>query len=442
MRAIALSATACALAAIAAGLGCTGDDAGAGGAAASPLPTSSTTVGTTTSGGGLPVPPDAPPDGWHRWPFPPEDCNVYVPDDLATVEVPPWEPCPYMPDGCVRMDSPWRSELGLGYGGAMTVAQVGRITYAQLLRRAPGGWDEGWLFRDDALVGAWRGYISADTSFCGVRGPYAMPDGSVTLGLVRKHAEHAPFLAWGAPETLTQQPDAAQVVDAGPTAFPTGGTTRSNDLLVLEEHYEHFTVYDLRDGTVHRPESPTGGSIGSPFAVGGTVFFHVWELERSSVWAWTRESGSVPILRDDQYSYNVFDTDGEHAAWERGHHRTGVNQYETVEVFAAPIDEDAVSLEAKWLMTMPHGSITHLSVGDGWVGVGVLSNDVRLLRVDGTEERRLPFIEGLGFHSGPRALAIAGRHVWTRTPYSNNVQHIVRFEMEKLAAFPPPEKKR
>jgi hypothetical protein len=88
-------------------------------------------------------------------------------------------------------------------------------------------------------------------------------------------------------------------------------------------------------------------------------------------------------------------------------------------------------------MTMPHQALTYTSVGDGWVGVSVLENDVRLFRVDGSEERRLPVVEGLGFHSGPRALSIAGRRVWTRTPFSNNVRNIVRFQLDKLMLVPP-----
>lgn len=83
-------------------------------------------------------------------------------------------------------------------------------------------------------------------------------------------------------------------------------------------------------------------------------------------------------------------------------------------------------------MNMPHSAMTDLNVGDGWVAVAVLEEDLRLFRIDGSERRRLPVVDDLSFHSSPHGLEIMAGTVYTRAPFTNKPTHIVRFDIAAL----------
>src|SRR5690606_21661717 len=97
---------------------------------------------------GLPTPDASAPPGWHRWPFPPNDCTIFVPDDLSIVEPLPWEPCPYQPDGCIRAGAPWAQEYHWGYGAGIIAAEVGGDVYWLVSRMSAGEWWESLYYRN------------------------------------------------------------------------------------------------------------------------------------------------------------------------------------------------------------------------------------------------------------------------------------------------------
>src|SRR5690606_20799453 len=104
---------------------------------------------------------------------PPCDCNIFVPDEIGSVDGLMWEACPYMSDGCVRAGAPWLDAWGDGYGaGQFEVTVLDGHEYVSVHRVGPEKWTENLLLRDRELIGMWRARPSDPSSQCFLAGPF------------------------------------------------------------------------------------------------------------------------------------------------------------------------------------------------------------------------------------------------------------------------------
>jgi hypothetical protein len=405
--------------------------------------------------GGQPVPYDAGPDapeplpradmeapaGWHRWPFPPEDCAIFVPDDIATVAPLPWEPCPFMPDGCTRATAPWGAELGWGYGDPLRVAVLDGSTYIGTSRRVIGvGWWEALLLRDNIVLGAWR--VSAYGSQCTVNTPWIDRDGRASTLAIRQYAENAPHVYLSAAETLMTAPERTEVFGPPDAAImPTGPAQRSDQLLVVGENFGRFAVRDLATGATYRPVPPESYyylGLLNEVPIGDAVAYFAWTGTLSSIWIWSPPATTTPLLLDPAFSYDYFVTDGVDAAWTRSQGQTGEGTYETVELWSSPLATSPAALQPKKVATLPEGSLAALSIGDGWIAAYTTWEFIRIYRISDGLVRLVPHVDGLCWNAIGQydGLIISGGAVWLATCLTdgpgNDIRFITRFEIDKL----------
>jgi hypothetical protein len=208
-------------------------------------------------------------------------------------------------------------------------------------------------------------------------------------------------------------------------------------LLLLPEHYGgRFMVRDLETGTTYRPSPPLPGTMEDHFPIGNEVLFWIWEGARRTVWSWTPDS-SRPLLMDDEYAYHGFVTDGHDAVWLRGMNQIGPNEFETLELWTSPLAGSPLALtDPKLLAVMPYSAAPYLAVGGGWAAATPTPYDVRVYRLDGGEERRVPAVRGLRWHLG----LLGGGYLWLRgAPYpGSDLRYVARFDIDQLSVAQPP----
>jgi hypothetical protein len=166
-------------------------------------------------------------------------------------------------------------------------------------------------------------------------------------------------------------------------------------------------------------------------------FYVAWTGGLNSVWVHRMGSGSKALLRDNEHSYDRFETDGTDFVWIRSSGPLGGQQFQTVELWTAPVAYDAATLQPKMLLTLPAAGPPNLAVGEGWVAARLGEGDTRLYRLSDGLEKRLPVVDGVAWSGGQfEGLAIAGGQVFVETytigGAGNNVQFITRFDIDKL----------
>jgi hypothetical protein len=310
---------------------------------------------------------------------------------------------------------------------------------------APDLWTDSMLLRGQELIGIWRSNVSDINSECSARGPLFAGDGQAALSAIRAEHETEPHVFTSPLDAMSEAPARIEVfAPPGPLPIPTGRVTRSNRLMVMWEHYGRFTVRDLQTGKTYRPEPPVSGEMHDPFPIGDKVVYWVFGPKRS-VWVWSVDGESQPLLLDDAYSYDRFVTDGTDAVWIRGQNPIGANSYEVAELWTAPLALEPGALEPRKLVTLPGNGTRNTSVGDGWGATGMSYfgmppfQDIRLYRLSDGAEKRLPVVEGYGWDSGQYAgLVIDGGAVWVRSlrDPGNDVRFITRFDIDALPDGP------
>jgi hypothetical protein len=379
--------------------------------------------------------------GWHRWQLTPPDCDVMVPDDLAKVDAVPWEPCPFMKDGCERATAPWAEKAGGGYGGSLFVARGNGSTYLSVLRATQNG-GEMIVLRNKAVIGAWRYPTSPDVNpQCVIGGGVTLrPGGTATAVVRRLSAMNTPDVFFGPADQLMTSPKHV-VIDA---KVPVGVVADSSDKsIALELIYDRFAVYDLATGFT---ELPVPGhdwyQLTTPTPIGSAVIYSVYTGGINDIWVRNAPGNSIPFLSGDPYSYDWFDSDGVNLVYDRSTGYIQESTFETVEVFASPVATDPTKLVPKKIFTMPPKSVVPaLCVGEGWVTVGTNEIGNYVVRISDGQKRKLPDVPGLLFHTFPRAgMAIAGGRVWTMTSLdpgaANDMRFITSFEIDKLPLAP------
>jgi hypothetical protein len=381
---------------------------------------------------GLPEPDVKTPPGWHRWPYPPSDCAVFVPDDLSAVQPLAFVPCPFQPDGCRR--ATWANQHGDGFGGAVTATRVGQSVYVRASRILDDGWAEILLTRDETLTAAWRYHPNGRCSI----GVWAGEDAKMVTILHRWSAEIWPWVLFndivspvGAPYRVETfgPPDAAVV--------PSNVLSRSDRLLVVFEDGRRFGVRDLLTGATERP-SPSSGDfiyLESPTPVGATVYYWSWNAKQGTIWAWRADTGSVPVLKDDVYSYDAFVSDGKHGIWLRSKDKLAEHTFQTVELFASELSEEPTTLNPVLVSADVGNHVVPLTVGDGWAAIQIAGDDVRLYPINGGAPKRLPAVEEFGWSASQyHGMSIAGGEVWVtgRLVQGNAARYLTRFELSQL----------
>jgi hypothetical protein len=391
---------------------------------------------------GPPADAAAPFPGWHRWEFTPADCDVQVPDDLAGVDSVPWEPCPFMNDGCERATAPWAAKVGWGYGGGLFVAEGKAGTYLSIIRAIKEGSGDGTevlLLRDKAIIGAWR-YRDPPNTNCMVGGGVVLrPGGTGTIVARRESTLNSPDVFFGPADQLMTSPKHV-VFDAKVPVDLLAVT--SDEAIALSLLTDRFAVYDLATGFTELPApAQKYYQIINPTPVKGGVIYPVYTGGINNIWVRNAPGSSIPLLKGDPYSYDAYDTDGVDLVYDRSTGFIQESTFETVEVFASPVATDPAKLVPKKIFTMPPKSfVPTLSVGEGWVSVDT-GSAIYLVRIADGLKRRLPDVAGLGFYGSPRGgIAIAGGRVWTKTVLvpgaSADIRFITGFEIEKLPLAP------
>jgi len=388
---------------------------------------------------GLPTPDASPPPGWHRWPFPPNDCTIFVPDDLGTVEPLPWEPCPYQPDGCTRAGAPWAQANGWAYASGIMGATIGGDTFFLIARQAADQWWESLYFKNDVLIGSWRWKTWGNGGLCNASGPVLFA-GKANMVLIRAQAESSPWLFSTSPGQIFADPGTPQVFGPPDSALlPGGHGFQTSKIALLREYYGGFVVRDLTTGAFQRPQpgSMPYVQLTPATPVEDRSFYGAWTGALNSVWVHSMASGSQPLLKDDFHSYDRFETDGTDFVWIRSSGHLGGQQFETVELWTAPVAFTAATLQPKMLLTLPVAGPANLAVGEGWVAARLDEGDTRLYRLSDGLEKRLPVVDGVAWSGGQfEGLAIAGGQVFVQTytigGAGNDPPFITRFDIDKL----------
>ena len=358
---------------------------------------------------GLPAPDVKEPSGWHRWAYTPNDCAIFVPDDLANVEPLVWEPCPFQPNGCRRAS--WSNDDGDGFGAVIAGARYDGATYMLVPRLGDNSYYELLLLKDDEVIGAWKASPASECSL----GVWPGPDGRFATLLNRFHAQTSPWVLFNDYNSPFAAPD--RVEQFGPpnsALLPAVTVTRSAQLLVVWETLR-FGVRDLVSGTTVQPEPAAGDYLlKDPTPVGGAVYYWSWSGTVGSLWAWQEKSGSVPVLKDDTYSYDAFVSDGKDGVWLRSHGESDAGEYETVELFTSPLSEDPNTLSPKLLSADVGHNMVHLTVGAGWAAVRLaIGKDVRLYPIAGGAAKRLPTVADVAWNAAQYGgMQIVGDTVW------------------------------
>lgn len=390
-----------------------------------------------SDGDGKPLMPDAkPPVGWHRWEIPPEDCAIFVPDNLASVESLVWEPCPFQPAGCRRAS--WSIEGGKGFGGLIWVVRSGGSDYAMIPRFWTATDIEIILTKDDQIIAAWRYGPGSECS----AGFWPGTDDRIVSLIHRFHAETSPWVLFNSLQSPSGTPDRIEYFGPPDAAvLPSNIVSRSKELLVVWEDSQRFGVRDLAAGTTVRPEPPDGPAsyiyLERPAPVGRTVYYSSWNAKLTSVWAWRQDTGSVPVFKDDQYSYDQFVSDGSHAVWLRGSGQLGIGQFQKIDFFGSPIGESPASLVPKLLAADVGNYVVYSVVGEGWSALRLDDGkDVRLYRIDGGAAKRLPAVADVAWAAGQyQGMSIAGGAAWVlglQYPPPPYARYLVRFDLSAL----------
>ncbi len=342
-----------------------------------------------------------------------------------------------MPDGCRRAGAPWAAEYGWGYGGIMTVRSGGANPEFAVVRRAESDTWELQAWRGDTILGAWR--RDPNGGQCGAAGPLFEGD-RVQWAALRQYAPSDPiiFEAVSVPELLTGPQELFRFDHPAP-AWPEGWFYRTERLLVVDENEGGMTVADLGTGESFRPTLPTNvATFGNIAAFEDTVFFYGYNYALSGLWTWTPAAGSVPLLKDDTYSYDMFDTDGADLAWIRSEGFLGPLSFQSYELWTSPFATNAADLMPSKVadLDLPGMVDDALSVGEGWVSVWFGPTDTRLYNLATGEVRRLPIDPGVSYQMGTHGLVIRDGDVWVKSfptgAPGNDVRWITVFDLSKL----------
>jgi hypothetical protein len=409
--------------------------AGGGGAAGT---TSQTVVTVTSAGGGLPAATAIAPAGWHRWPFTPDDCAVFVPDDLASLEPLTWEPCPYMTDGCRRAGAPWAQQVGWGYMRLMSVSRAGDGLKA-LMRASEYEGIEVRLYDGDEPIGAWL--TRWEGSQCQAYGPQLRGDRAL-VSLIRDHGPSQPITLEASPDVIFDAPQVLFEFQSSPyPGWPNGAVLRSENLVLYWENEGRITVHDLRDGVNYRPEFPADViEFGNPELYDDRVFFWGYNYGISSLWTWTPAEGPRVLAGGGTVSYDELDTDGIDMAWIQSTGYLGPLSFQQHELWTSPIARSSAELIPRKVADLPLPGMVGdmVSVGEGWAAIWFSEDDTRLYNLETGEIRRLPLVPGVSFNSGSEGLAIVGGEVWLQSfPFGaagNDIRWITVFDLAKLPA--------
>ncbi len=375
------------------------------------------------------------PAGWHRWPSTPDNCSLFVPDDLTTVEPLTWEKCPFQSEGCTRAVATWMHETGgFGFGTglqAMDTPDGLALKYARIL---PEYWRELVVLVDDSPVAAWR-YEGANGTCAG--SPTLQWGNRTSFPIIRYNAVTSPWVLLG--ESVTDLMTPARTEKFGPPDATIAGTSGrsfwSDDLLVVWEEPPTFAVRDLHTGATIRPRPDGVGSQGHAMPFGNQVLWWSRDKAHGTIWLYTHLVDNVPLLQDVAISYDSIVSDGSVLVWTQATGQIADEEYENVQVWTSPIGSP-VALEPRLLVDGLSGVPPSLSVGEGWVAGGFGDTDVRLFRLSDGAVRVLPAVDGLAWSNGMFGLSIAGGDVWVIThqwPGSNTVPYITRFAIASLA---------
>jgi hypothetical protein len=379
------------------------------------------------------------PTGWHRWPNPPMDCALFVPDDIAAVDPLAWEPCPFQHEGCTRATSPWGDENGgWGFGATISVSVREDTTYLRVGRVLQDYWSETVILRDNEPIAAWR-YLKPDSQCFPITA--VGEGGSAGTAVYRLRNSTGPWAFLGPAETIMTAPE--RTLAYGSPGFadaPVGFLIWSDELLVLNST-GRFSIRDLATDAFERPWPPGiaegHGNLENPVPLGRTVYYWLWTFQLSSVWV--RVPGGIhePLLKDDQHSYGWFATDGTDAAWIRASGQLDAHHWTSSELWTSPVSaDDPTGLQPRMLAADVGPIMPPTSVGDGWVAVHMDAKDVRLYRISDGLEKRLPVVPEYGWsESMYEGLMIAGGAIWVVThnwPGTNQVRYITRFEIDSL----------
>lgn len=444
----------------------------------------------------------SPPPGWTSWGLAPPGCTLWIPESRAALERLPdlaWRACPFQPVGCTALGAPWAARTGWGFGGRLGAVAAGERTYLTFARQLePELWETvvlaGASSRHPALrpVAAWRqrlpeaGCVLGAVSLTADRGRV-----TAALPVIRAEAENAPWIYLGAPESLSQPPEATLAslseltsldglgapldglaaprdgtrrVESfggpGAEAMASGVALRRGDLLAVWEHEGRFALRDLTTGQTFRPTPPEAAANPSaapafrallePTPLGGAVVFGAWLGERNSVWMADRRGRPSPLLADPRASFDRFTSDGQRAVWLRSTGFRDLNTFERVELWTATLAAPPAGapgaagspgrplalVAPRRLRSLPAGPLPLVSIGDGWAALWRAEDDVLLVRLSDGELRRLPAVPQLAWDGGSGGLAIAAGAVWARASLrgqaGNDTRLIARFVLEAL----------
>lgn len=432
----------------------------------------------------------SPPPGWTSWGLAPPGCTLWIPESRAALERLPdlaWRACPFQPVGCTALGAPWAARTGWGFGGRLGAVAVAERTYLTFARQLePELWETvvlaGASSQHPALrpVAAWRqrlpeaGCVLGAVSLTADRGRV-----TAALPVIRAEAENAPWIYLGAPESLSQPPEATlasldglgaplDVLAAprdgtrrvesfggpGAEAMASGVALRRGDLLAVWEHEGRFALRDLTTGQTFRPippeaaagppAAPTFRALLEPTPLGGAVVFGAWLGERNSVWMADRRGRTSALLADPRASFDRFTSDGQRAVWLRSTGFRDLNTFDRVELWTAALagvpagapGRTLALVAPRRLRGLPAGPLPLVSIGDGWAALWRAEDDVLLVRLSDGELRRLPAVPRLSWDGGSGGLAIAAGAVWARASLrgqaGNDTRLIARFALEAL----------
>lgn len=442
----------------------------------------------------------SPPPGWTSWGLAPPGCTLWIPERRAALEHLPeltWKACPFQAVGCTALGAPWAARTGWGFGGRLGAVSGGERTYLTFARQLePELWETvvlaGASSEHPALrpVAAWRQRLPEAGCVLGAVS-LTVDRGRVTAALpvIRAEAENAPWIYLGAPESLSQPPEAplaslseltsldglgapleglgaprdgTRRVESfgGPGAevMASGVALRRGELLAVWEHEGRFALRDLTTGHTFRPTPPEADAEAAadpaaapafrallePTPLGGAVVFGAWRGERNSVWTADRRGRTSPLLSDPRASFDRFTSDGQRAVWLRSTGFRDLNTFERVELWTAELAGSPagsrggpLALAApRRLRRLPAGPLPLISLGDGWAALWRAEDDVLLVRLSDGALRRLPVVPQLAWDGGSGGLAIAAGAVWARASLrghaGNDSRLIARFALETL----------
>jgi len=385
---------------------------------------------------GLAIPDVNAPDGWHRWPFTPDDTAIFVPDDISTIEGITWEPCPFQPQGCEMAGSPWKKDSGWGFGTRILVAEYDGGALLSVGRRRAKDWNESAMLLGGEVVSV---FADHRTLSLGHVTQSAGADGKSGAYLFRFQKLNSPYAYISSPETMMTSPERTEFFDASVNSSSL--LTRSERLLVMWEAYGSFAVRDLETGnTVHPEPDQHFVYLEVPTPVRDAVIYEAWTGYLGSIWVWSADGQNTAILGDDTYSYDFPATDGSWLVWNKGIDFIQTNQFETVELWVSPIGQDVRQLQPRKLATVPAKGLTLPAIGHGWVVVRISNEETRLYRVSDGFQKYIPTPSGLGFqgNGGYQGMAIADGKVWisaAENPSTNNADYIVRYDIESLPDY-------